>query len=228
MNEETRKPKRKFEIGDKVKIIGSVELLGMCGLGSDKVGMIGVVTGYGCKDYHGNLYFYIINGCYFPEVALKLVESKEKQSNEIRQFGTGATRDADNHPEKPSYYKALSPIVLREYVKYLGRHRTQTDGSKRDWDNWKAGIPIDVYMDGLLRHTMAVWLIQQGFRSYDNHGEVNTKDSLCGVMFNSIGMLHEILKEEIKAKDKAYYNSITKMIDEKPDRIKLVSGGHNS
>ena len=160
--------------------------------------------------------------------AFDLYLNKQKQSNEMRQFEGGATRDADDHPEKPSYYKALSPIVLREYVKYLGRHRTLPDGSKRDWDNWKAGIPIDVYMDGLLRHTMAVWLIQQGFRSYDNHGEVNTKDSLCGVMFNSIGMLHEILKEEIKAKDKAYYNSITKMIDEKPDRIKLVSGGHNS
>ena len=98
--EETRKPKRKFEIGDKVKIIGSVKLLGMCGLALDKVGMIGVVTGYGCKDYHGSPYSYMINGYYFPEAVLKLVESKEKQSNEIRQFGTGATRDANDHPEK--------------------------------------------------------------------------------------------------------------------------------
>ena len=140
---------------------------------------------------------------------------EEKQDDKMRQFEGGATRDADDHPEKPSYYKALSPIVLREYVKYLGRHRTQADGSKRDWDNWKAGIPIDVYMDGLLRHTVAVWLIQQGFKSYDNHGEVNLKDSICGVMFNSIGMLHELLKEEIKAEDKAYYDSITDMIDNK-------------
>jgi hypothetical protein len=135
----------------------------------------------------------------------------------MRQFETGASRDADDHPEKPSYYKALSPIVLREYVKYLGRHRTLPDGGKRDWDNWKNGIPIDVYMEGLLRHTMAVWLIQQGFRSFDNNGEVTLKDSLCGVMFNSIGMLHEILKDEIKADDKAYYDSITRMIDRKDE-----------
>ena len=127
---------------------------------------------------------------------LYLSKQKEKQSSEMRQFGTGASRDADDHSEKPSYFKALSPIVLREYAKYLGRHRTMADGTKRDWDNWKKGLPIDVYMDGLLRHTMAVWLIQQGFKSYDNNGEVTLKDSLYGVLFNTIGQLHEILKKE--------------------------------
>lgn len=123
---------------------------------------------------------------------------KEKQSNEMRQFETGASRDSDDHPDKPSYYKALSPIVLREYVKYIGRHRAVSDGSKRDWDNWKNGIPIDVYMNGLLRHTMAVWLIQHGFKSYDNNGEVTIKDSLNGVLFNTMGFLHEYLKAEVE------------------------------
>jgi hypothetical protein len=133
----------------------------------------------------------------------------------MRQFESGASRDSNDHPEKPSYFKALSPIVLREYVKYLGRHRTLSDGSKRDWDNWKKGLPKDVYADGLLRHAMAVWLIQDGFKSYDNHGEVNLKDSLCGVMFNAIGMLHEVLKDEIKAKDEAPYDAMSRMIAKK-------------
>ena len=128
---------------------------------------------------------------------LYLSKQKEKQSSEMRQFGTGASRDADDHSEKPSYFKALSPIVLREYAKYLGRHRTMADGTKRDWNNWKKGLPMDVYADGLLRHTMAVWLILQGYKAYDNHGEVNLKDSLNGVMFATNGMLHEILKDEI-------------------------------
>ena len=119
-----------------------------------------------------------------------------KQNNEIRQFDTGASRDADDHPDKPSYCKALSPVVLREYVKYLGRHRTLPDGSKRDWDNWKKGMPLDVYLDGLLRHVWAVWLIQQGHESYDNHGKVTMKDSLNGVLFNTMGMLHEILQKD--------------------------------
>lgn len=117
---------------------------------------------------------------------------------EMRQFGTGATRDSNDHPDKPNYVKALSPVVLREYVKYLGRHRTMVDGSERDWDNWKNGIPIDVYMEGLLRHVMAVWLIQHGHKSYDNNGEVTLKDSLNGIMFNTTGFLHEILEDELK------------------------------
>jgi hypothetical protein len=74
---------------------------------------------------------------------------------------------------------------------------------------------MDVYVDGLLRHTMAVWLIQHGFRAYDNHGEVTLKDSLCGIKFATDGMLHEILKEEIEAENKAFYDGITKMIDKK-------------
>jgi len=122
-------------------------------------------------------------------------------TKEMRQFETGASRDSNDHPDKPSYFKALSPIVLREYVKYLGRHRTTADGGKRDWDNWKNGIPIDVYMDGLLRHVMAVWLIQQGFKSYDNNGEVTLKDSLNGIKFNTDGFLHEILKAEVEKID---------------------------
>lgn len=115
-------------------------------------------------------------------------------TNEIRQFDTGATRDTDVN--KPSYIKALSPIVLQNYVEYLGRHRLQSDGNLRNWDNWKNGIPQDVYLDGLGRHEMAVWLLCHGFPASDNHGLVTLKDSLCGVIFNAQGMLHEILKEE--------------------------------
>ena len=132
----------------------------------------------------------------------------------MRQFETGAIRDANDHSEKPNYIKALSPIVLREYVKYLGRHRTLPDGSKRDWDNWKNGIPLNVYLEGMERHTMAVWLIQHGFKSYDNNGEVTLKDSLNGVLFNTIGMLHEILKDEVEK------------IENKIDRNKPVPGGY--
>lgn len=130
----------------------------------------------------------------------------EKQDDRMRQFETGATRDSDDHPDKPNYVKALSPIVLREYVKYLGRHRTMPDGTKRDWDNWKGGLPIDVYMEGLLRHVMAVWLIQHGYKAYDNNGEVTLKDSLNGVVFNTTGFLHEILESEIKKED--YHKAI--------------------
>ena len=111
---------------------------------------------------------------------------------EIRTFDTGATRDTD--VSKPNYIKALCPLVLRRYVTYLDKHRLQPDGSVRDFDNWKQGIPKQVYMEGLGRHEMAAWLIHAGFTAYDNHGPVEIEDALCGVVFNAMGYLHEILK----------------------------------
>jgi len=113
---------------------------------------------------------------------------------EIRQFDSGATRDTDEG--KLSYVKALSPIALQRYVEYLGVHRKQPDGSMRDWDNWKKGIPEDVYLDGLGRHFLSVWLLAHGFPAEDNHGPVDLVDSLCGVIFNAIGWLHETIKPD--------------------------------
>lgn len=113
--------------------------------------------------------------------------------NKIREFDTGATRDTVEN--KLSYVKALSPVVLQRYVQYLNAHRKQPDGSMRDFDNWKKGIPIEAYFDGLGRHFVAIWLLQQGFGAEDNHGSVTLEDSLCAVIFNSMGWLFELLKE---------------------------------
>jgi hypothetical protein len=174
----------KFKVDDKIKSIA--------GINQGKEGVVlKIDEGDPITPYYTTLGWKM-------EGNIVLIPDNAEKPVEIRQFETGATRDSDDHPEKPNYYAALSPIVLREYVKYLGRHRTMADGTKRNWDNWKSGIPIDVYMEGLMRHTMAVWLIQQGFKSYDNHGEVTLKDSLNGVLFNTIGHLHEILKAEVE------------------------------
>lgn len=114
----------------------------------------------------------------------------------MRKFVTGATRDTDEG--KLSYVKGLSPIVLRRYLQYLDAHRTQADGNRRTFDNWKNGIHKDIYLDSLGRHMIDVWLILDGFSTEDNHGPVIIEDALCGVLFNTMGMLHELLKEEIK------------------------------
>lgn len=111
----------------------------------------------------------------------------------IRQFDTGATRDTIEG--KLSYVKALSPTVLRRYVEYLDKHRVQPDGNLRDFDNWKQGIDKDVYFDSLGRHFLAAWLLHDGYPASDNHGPVTLEDALCGVIFNSMGWLFEILKE---------------------------------
>lgn len=116
------------------------------------------------------------------------------EENLIRTFGTGATRDVAEG--KLSYVKALSPIVLQRYVQYLDSHRKQPDGSMRDFDNWKKGIPEEIYLDGLGRHFMATWLLAQGFSAEDNHGPVTLEDSLAAIIFGASGWLYELLKKE--------------------------------
>jgi len=113
----------------------------------------------------------------------------------VRRFESGATRDESE--SKLSYVNALSPIALQRYVEYIGKHRCQVDGNLRNWDNWKAGIPKDVYLDSLGRHFWAVWMIIQGFDVSDNHGPATLQDSLCGIIFNAMGILHEEEKERL-------------------------------
>jgi len=110
----------------------------------------------------------------------------------MREFTDGAIRDTVEG--KLSYVKGLSPIVLKRYLEYLDAHRTQADGKLRTFDNWKCGIPRDVYLDSLGRHFMDVWLLEYGFTAEDNHGVVDIEGALCGVLFNTMGMLHEIIK----------------------------------
>ncbi len=143
----------------------------------------GEVYGYGSKEE--------------AEAAAALYEVKntsETSAEGVRKFDTGATRDTTEG--KLDYRKALSPIVLQRYVQYLDAHRKQPDGSMRDFDNWKQGIPIEAYFEGLGRHDMAVWLLHDGFPAEDNHGPVTLEDSLCAIIFNATGWLHEILKRE--------------------------------
>jgi hypothetical protein len=105
----------------------------------------------------------------------------------MRVFAGGATRDTDQN--KLDYAKGLSPIVLKRYMEYLAKHRKTAEGL-RAFDNWKNGIPQDTYLSSDLRHMIDVWLAAQGFQS-----EQDIEDSLCATIFNSTGMLHELLKK---------------------------------
>ena len=127
---------------------------------------------------------------------LRQLTEGEIMAEKTRKFDTGATRDTVEG--KLNYVKTLSPIVMQRYVEYIGKHRTQSDGSQRDWDNWKSGIPQEIYLEGQDRHHRAVWKLLHGFSAFDNHGPVTLEDSLCGVLFNAMGMLHEILKTDEK------------------------------
>lgn len=110
-----------------------------------------------------------------------------------RTFSTGATRDLADH--KPDYEGYLSPLVVRAYGRYMMRHSVMADGSRRDSDNWQQGIPLDVYMKSLMRHIMDVWELHRGGSPEDYDGTPLTmEESLCAVLFNAMGYLHELSK----------------------------------
>jgi len=119
---------------------------------------------------------------------------------DIRKFDTGATRDTVEG--KLDYIRALSPIVLERYVQYLAKHREQPDGSVRDFDNWKKGLPVDESLSSLGRHLIDVWKMMQGFKASDNHGECSIDDTLCAIMFNASTILYERLKEQPQMVDR--------------------------
>jgi len=109
----------------------------------------------------------------------------------IRKFDTGATRDTDEG--KLDFEGFFSPIVMEKFAEYMNRHRKQSDGQLRDSDNWQKGIPKKAYIKSLFRHFMDFWLEHRGYRSRDG-----IEEALCGIIFNSMGYLFEILSDERK------------------------------
>ena len=117
--------------------------------------------------------------------------------DKMRQFDTGATRDDDTN--KYDYEGFLSPIVLERYAQYMHKNRKQSDGKMRDSDNWQKGIPIEQYMKSQFRHFMTTWSLHRAIQYFpDDVAEDDNKqeleESLCAELFNTMGMLHELLK----------------------------------
>lgn len=107
----------------------------------------------------------------------------------MRSFETGATRDDDTY--KADYEGFLSPLVIERYGVYMSKNRLQKDGTTRDSDNWQKGIPLAVYMKSAFRHFMEVWTLHRTNRAVDS---APAEEALCALLFNIMGMLHEILK----------------------------------
>ena len=108
----------------------------------------------------------------------------------MREFETGANRDDDHN--KVDYEGSLSPLVLHRYAGYIKSKRKIEDGTIRLDDNWKKGFPIESYMKSKWRHFMATWLHYS--KRSDLSGCKGIEESLCAELFNTMGMLHEILK----------------------------------
>jgi hypothetical protein len=111
-----------------------------------------------------------------------------------RYFEGGAYRDTAQG--KPDYAKYLSPEALRAYGRYMLRHQYQSDGQIREGDNWKKGIPLDVFMSSAFRHFLDWWeLHNTGFEMGKAKKLELMEEALCAVMFNTMGYLHELMKD---------------------------------
>ena len=111
-----------------------------------------------------------------------------------RIFETGATRSPEDG--KYRYDRFFSPDVLRRRAKYMHQHRIQSDGQIRDPDNWKKGIPIESYIDSMLRHVVELWLYYYGETDGEVYDDLEAKlDTLCAIMFNCEGLMYEEMKK---------------------------------
>jgi len=109
-----------------------------------------------------------------------------KVKKQIRKFKTGANRNSDIG--KLDYEGFLSPLVLEEYAKYLHKHSKLQNGTLREGDNWQKGMPLSTYIKSGWRHFIDWWKEHRGYYSRDG-----IEDALCGVIFNAMGYLHELL-----------------------------------
>jgi hypothetical protein len=112
----------------------------------------------------------------------------------IRTFESGATRDTNTG--KYDYEAFLCPLVTQRFAEYMHQHRTQSDGTLRDGDNWQKGIPTKEYMKSLWRHMMDLWLHLRGYPMQAR--EPNLSTVCCAVMFNVQGILHNHLTKKDK------------------------------
>ena len=114
----------------------------------------------------------------------------------MRTFGTGATRDTVEG--KFDFEGFFSPAVLNRFAKYMNKHRVQADGKLRDSDNWQKGIPLAAYMKSAYRHFFDWWA---NHRKVDTVVKEDIEESLCALLFNTMGYLHEYLKAKPGVED---------------------------
>lgn len=122
-------------------------------------------------------------------------DSKESkcttQPNKLREFETGANRNSDKG--KLEYRRFFSALAQKRRAEYMDKHRKLEDGTLREPDNWKRGIPSDVCADSLERHMQDIKLY---FEGYEFAMTEDIEDALCAVMFNCESILLTILQSE--------------------------------
>lgn len=111
----------------------------------------------------------------------------------MESYKSGATRTKCETKIDPEGF--FSPLVMLRYSEYMHKCQVQADGTLRDSDNWQGGIPLWRYMKGKWRHFLDTWLMHRGYKKVTDEG-LDLQDCLCAELFNTMGYLHEVLKEE--------------------------------
>lgn len=142
----------------------------------------------------------------------------------VREFSTGANRDRVEG--KLDFLGFVSAKAERRFAAYMNKNRRLADGSLRDGDNWKRGIPIPVYADSLARHAQEVRELINDV--VDSSGCITARnltelpayhsallavdEAVCALYFNLQGWLHE----RVKAMDAANVPYPGKRVHGKP------------
>lgn len=117
-----------------------------------------------------------------------------KKDIKKRVFLSGAIRNNVNG--KLDYSGFLDPAVENSFAQYMNKYRKMEDGTYRNSNDWKKGIPNQVLMESLYRHFIDVHLLHEGYEVIDESGEkVTLQDCLNGVKFNINAYILNIIKE---------------------------------
>lgn len=115
---------------------------------------------------------------------------------EMREFEGGATRNVEVDPD---YHGFFSPLAMHAYGEYMHAHRLQADGTMRDSDNWQRGMPTDVCVRSLVRHTHDVELMADGYHDLareDPRDPNPWRAHLSAIIFNAQVLLHQSMEED--------------------------------
>jgi hypothetical protein len=132
----------------------------------------------------------------------KATLSEIKDDGMLREFSSGATRDTAEGKYDPEGF--LSPLVIDRFCAYMHKNRKQSDGTLRDSDNWQSGFGYPTLMKSTWRHFLDMWKLHRGIPVYRVEKGVEVvvhmEDALCGLLFNVMGYLHEILSGQVLSK----------------------------
>lgn len=121
--------------------------------------------------------------------------------SEMTAYVSGAKRSAaDGRPDPAN---CVSAWAMEFYANYMLKHQTCADGTKREANNWKYGMPMPRYMSSLGRHYYELSKLWDKIYLYGEGTEENCaafEEALGGVLFNSMGLAHAVerLKDEVQ------------------------------